>query len=140
MQKNKGRNGGCLHVENSKLLEKSKENQEAAKLLAEKEMYNAATSRIYYSGYQKIIHVYEYHVMQQMSHSHVRAIQDLIGIFNVVSPIDRDGILKLQDARELRNKGDYRNGSITKAEYEEIEYDIGQALEILQSYVDIKKR
>jgi len=45
----------------SKLLTKSKENQKAAELLAEQELYNAATSRAYYSLYQMVLHILKNH-------------------------------------------------------------------------------
>jgi len=48
-------------VRNSKLLEKSDENLKAAELMADQEMYNAATSRAYYSLYQKVLHILEDH-------------------------------------------------------------------------------
>ena len=41
----------------SVLLDKSKENEEATELLDSERKYNAATSRLYYSIYQKMIHL-----------------------------------------------------------------------------------
>ena len=41
------------------LLEKAKENFEIAEKSAEKEYYDTAVSRLYYSSYQRIINLYK---------------------------------------------------------------------------------
>lgn len=104
------------------LLEKSKENKTVAAYAAKEGLYNVATSRLYYSLYQKIIHIlpsekYEFATKQQ-GDSHANT----INIFFLIHEQDRvqrmNLIRDMGDLRKMRNKADYQSENITKEAFE----------------------
>lgn len=104
------------------LLEKSKENKTVAVYAAKEGLYNVATSRLYYSLYQKIIHIlpsekYEF-ARNQQGDSHANTIKIFFLIYEQ-DCIQRMNLIRdMSDLRKMRNKADYQSENITKEAFE----------------------
>ena len=120
------------------LLNKSTENMQAAKLLSNNKLYNAATSRKYYSAYQKAIYILDKHKIdyQKDGHSsHYKTIGTLIK--HVAASKEDEKILrKLNNIRVLRNNCDYKHDFLmSKEKYDsEIKSKILNIDQVLNKY------
>lgn len=104
---------------NSKLLDKSDENIQAAKLLVKNEWYNAATTRVYYSLYQKIIHILDdksIKVEVDSGDSHVNTLEKFR---EEVITTDEESLMldNIKEIKRYRKKCDYLDFKMTNPLY-----------------------
>lgn len=95
------------------LLEKAKENLSAASLLYEKEMYNAAANRAYYSVFQIVLNNMLKNgkaEKEQHQNRHIKAVEYMRKMFQ------NDTITKFNQLMSLRKKSDYEQVIIEKEE------------------------
>jgi len=123
-------------VKNSILLDKSEENLEAANLLAKKKLYNAATNRIYYSIYQKIIYILD---KDKINHkkagfgSHRKSIEKLISTRKHLD--DQTTLLEVWYVKTARRRCDYLLQSIDGKDYADIKPKAAIINEVLDKYI-----
>lgn len=130
-------------VKLSVFLEKSSENRDVARIAAEKGYFNSATNRIYYSLFQKILHILqkrEIDVPEQNGpndkrNSHQRTIDTMIQ--EVLSnQREKNEFLRLHMIRKSRNKADYKLNSINKTVYNsQIKASADKIHNVLDSYI-----
>ena len=124
-------------MSNSLLLVKSQENKRAADLLEQEKLYNAATSRIYYSSYQLVLHILSKNNKTAITSgggSHKQTITMLVSDI-LTTPSERSKVQKLIKVRKDRNKCDYENNfNMIDTDYSMVKKKVEDAISVLNNY------
>lgn len=118
------------------LKEKYRENKESATILKEKELYNASTSRYYYSIFQKII-VYNLNKGGKIftgKDAHKKTIEYFLKSYceveGIINKLEEKYIKdKIKNIKKYRITADYNN-------YEKINFESIEKVEILYNSLD----
>ena len=108
------------------LLKKSEQNLEISEIAMEKEYYDVAMSRLYYSCFQRVLYFFEKKELsigneekvQEGSHNAtIKLIKNYVKLFYKKYVVI---IAQLEDLKKYRKIADYDNRIIKKSEYKEI--------------------
>ena len=137
-------------MENSSLLIKSEENKKAAELLASNSMYIAATSRAYYSLYQKVLHIIDTHPLLEIAQNGdgIKGPHELnISRFELLT-LKAHGVYKgqkvvtdLRFLKDVRKSCDYeKDFTLTSQKYKkQVEKKLLDVYGILEAYCNPEK-
>lgn len=123
----------------NKYLIKAKENSKAADLLAQNNMYNAATNRLYYSVFQKVLTILDLNNIkvvktEESKGSHIDTAAAL-GDSSIIGNDMLTFISELHFIRDLRHKSDYIKVVISKDDYANIDNKATIVNHILDKHV-----
>ncbi len=104
------------------LLHKSRENRSVANYALRNGWYNVATSRIYYSLFQKMLYLLPRDKQEEIKRKQGDTHKETINLFWDINEVDdikqMELIRDMHNIRAMRNKADYKSEHITEIMYE----------------------